>query len=60
MSEPHVWVVELLSPFSDKWVPCAEAALNKEDGRKALAYWRGNNPADRFRIAPYIRKENSR
>jgi hypothetical protein len=50
-----VWVVEMF--VNGKWFPCAECSLTKigGNGYNKLQQWRENNPADKFRLAKYVR-----
>lgn len=50
-----VWVIEVF--LDDEWQPCAEAAINRQDGRVKLGGWKTQNPDDKFRIAQYVREE---
>lgn len=49
----HIWVIEMLSTASGKWVTCAEAKLTKPAATKAAKEWNERNPFEQFRVRKY-------
>lgn len=51
-----LWVVEMYNDFSGRYEPTVGAAITRESGRRELDQWREDNPADSFRLVPYVPK----
>jgi hypothetical protein len=50
----YVWVIEMWEPELEKWSPCADAYLVREDAvRMGLKTWRARYQDARFRAEKY-------
>ena len=55
VKKQRIYIVELMSPFRQRWLPTVGVELTVEAGRKELREWRKRNPNDKFRLQAYAR-----
>ncbi len=58
MSKRPLRVVEML--IDGRWEPTVGVRLSRSDGRDELREWQQSNPADEFRLAPYVPRKERR